>query len=113
MTVLLVDDDKSSLTLLRLHLIRDGCDVSATLDPQEGLSLLQSRSYDCLVVDGQMAPIDGFELACLAKELHPGIRVAMISGVYENGDIAGSAIDRLFQKPVDPDALTRYVQETS
>ncbi|UPT75276.1 MAG: response regulator [Elusimicrobiota bacterium] len=110
MTVLLVDDDKSSLTLLRLHLVRDGCDVSATLDPREGLRLLQERSYDCLVVDGQMGPIDGFALAGLAKELHPDIRVAMVSGVYERDDIAGSAVDRLFQKPVDPDALARYVR---
>ena len=110
MKVLIVDDDASTLTMLRLHLSRADCDVAGTTDPEEALKLLKKTAFDWLVVDGQIEPLDGFELASRAKKLRPGLRIAMISGVYEAADIAGHPIGRLFPKPIDTAALTSYLR---
>jgi len=74
---------------------------------------LEATKFDWLVVDGQMHPIDGFELAAKAKEIQPGIKTVMISGVYEGADIIGHPIRKNFQKPVDTDALIAYLRGKS
>ena len=105
MKILIVDDDKSTLLMLRLLLAREGWEVDGELDAAEGLAAVEKRAYDWLVVDGQIFPFDGIELAARAKALRPDLGIVMISGVYQPADIAGSPIRALFQKPVDPDLL--------
>jgi DNA-binding NtrC family response regulator len=111
MKVLIVDDDESTLTMLRLELARADCQVTGTLDPAVALKTLKEMTFDWLVVDGQMSPIDGFELAARAKEMQPGIKTVMISGVYDMPDILGQPIRKLFQKPIDVEALAAYIHE--
>lgn len=110
MKVLLVDDDKSTLTMLRLHLCRADCQITSTVDADEALALLKEADFDWLVVDGQIGSRNGFDLAAKAKELRPGLRIVMISGIYEPADIAAHPIGRLFPKPVDTDALVSYLR---
>lgn len=109
MRVLLVDDDKSTLTLLGLHLARAGHEVYGALDADAAEARLEERDYDWLVVDGQIGSDDGFSLAARAKALHPSLRVAMVSGFYEPGDVGESPVERLFPKPVDTDALLAHL----
>lgn len=110
MKILLVDDDKNALTMLRLHLGRPGRSITAVQDAQKALDALAGERYDWLVVDGQIPPFDGLELADRAKKEHPSLRIVMVSGVYDKTDIAGHPIERLFQKPVDTDELDAYLR---
>jgi DNA-binding response OmpR family regulator len=110
MRVLVVDDDPATLTMLRLELTREDCQVTTTADPAAAVQALEKTGFDWLVVDGQMEPINGFELAAKAKALQPKIKIVMISGVYELADVSGHPIGKLFQKPVDPDALVSYLR---
>lgn len=110
MKILLVDDDDSTLTMLRMELARGKCQVTAASDAESALKALAEVRYDWLIVDGQIPPFSGFQLAEKAKEIQPNLKIAMISGVYESADIVGTPIGRLFQKPVDTDALTAYLQ---
>jgi DNA-binding NtrC family response regulator len=107
--VLLVDDDKSTLTLLGLHLARAGLEVSGALDAAGACARLEGESFDWLVVDGQIGADDGFRLAEEAKRRRPELRVAMISGYYDRNDARG-AIEKLFPKPVDTDALLAHLR---
>lgn len=110
MKVLIVEDDKNTLLMLRLLLSHAGCRVSSADNPPEGLVALENGRFDWMIVDGQMLPIDGFELAAKAKKMQPDIKIIMISGIYGPEDIAGHPIRKLFQKPVDTDALVSYLR---
>lgn len=110
MKVLLLDDDKSTLTLLGLHLARAGHEVRGALDPREAAMRLAAEPFDWLVVDGQLGAEDGRAFAASARRLRPGMRVAMISGYYEPADVAGTGVERLFPKPVDTDALLAHLR---
>ena len=110
MRILLVDDDQSTLTMLCLHLKRAGFEVECTLDPNQALASLAGRRFDWLIVDGQLEPLDGFQIAARARKIQPDLPIVMISGVYDRSDIAGHPIGKLFQKPVDTAALSSYLQ---
>lgn len=109
MRVLLLEDDKSTLRLLELHLSRAGHEVSGTPDPGIAAMRLAIEDFDWLVVDGQLGRVDGREFAAAARRLRPSLRVAMVSGYYDAADISGGPIERLFPKPVDTDALSSFL----
>lgn len=113
MNVLLIDDEASLLSMLKIHLTRAGFGVVAAAGPEAGLARLEERSFDWLVVDGQMEPIDGFEVARRAKALRPGLRIVMMSGVYQTEDLAGSPVEKLFEKPFESGELIAYLRAPS
>jgi CheY-like chemotaxis protein len=82
--ILLADDDKGSLDLVRRALELDGHAVTTAEDGSEALALLQAGSFDLLVADVQMPGLDGIELARRALELLPSIRLLLMSG-YPDG----------------------------
>jgi DNA-binding NtrC family response regulator len=108
--ILVVDDDRGTLTLLGLYLARAGHDVSGSGDVLDAAARLADERFDWLVVDGQLGADDGRRLAADAKLRQPGLRAVMISGFYEKADVAGGAVERLFPKPVDTDALLAHLR---
>lgn len=110
MKVLLVEDDKSTLTLLGLYLARAGYEVSGALDTRAATRKLEAEPFDWLIVDGQLGLDDGLAFAVSARRTHPGMRVAMVSGYYDPADIAGTGVERLFPKPVDTEALLGHLR---
>lgn len=99
------------MVLLRLLLTGAGWEVDAALDVRSALGFLKEKAYDWLVVDGQLRPMDGFELAERAKVIQPRLRIAMISGVYEAVDVRDRPIAAFFPKPVDVDALIARLRQ--
>lgn len=59
-TVLLVDDDKTSLTIMRTFLERAGYRVLAAQDGKTGLALAEQEAPDLVVVDLMMPGRSGF-----------------------------------------------------
>lgn len=111
MKILIVDDDKNTLILLRLLLTQADCLVTIAHDAAAGVAALKETKFDWLIVDGQMMPVDGFEVAAKAKEIQPDIKTIMISGIYEPADIEGRPIGKIFPKPVNTDALVSYLRQ--
>lgn len=109
--VLIVDDDASLRTMLSLSLKRAGYPTLSAANGPDALMLLGSRPIGCMITDGRMDPMDGFELARQAKTLRPELRIAMVSAVYTVSDAGDSPIDRLFEKPVAVSALVAWLQE--
>src|SRR3990167_173541 len=98
--VLIVDDDASLRTMLSLSLKRAGYATLSACNGAEALELLATRPIDCMVTDGRMDPMDGFELSRRAKTLKPELRIAMVSAVISASDAGGSPIDCMFEKPL-------------
>ncbi|MFI5345542.1 MAG: response regulator [Elusimicrobiota bacterium] len=97
--VLVVDDDPSLLTLLSLSLRRAGYPTITAASGPEALELLATRPVDFLVTDGRMHAMDGFELSRRAKDLKPGLHIAMFSSVFGAAEASGAPIERVFEKP--------------
>ncbi|MBI4062115.1 MAG: response regulator [Elusimicrobia bacterium] len=109
--VLIVDDDASLRAMLSLSLKRAGYPTLSAANGAEALELLAARPIDCLVTDGRMEPMDGFELSRRAKTLRPGLRIAMLSAVFTLSDAACAPIDRVFEKPVAVSSVVAWLQE--
>ncbi|MDD5304519.1 MAG: response regulator [Elusimicrobia bacterium] len=109
--VLIVDDDASLRTMLSLSLKRAGYATLSAGSGAEALELLATRPIDCMVTDGRMDPMDGFELSRRAKTLKPDLRIAMVSAVFTSSDAETSPIDCMFEKPLAVSSLVAWLQE--
>ncbi len=109
--VLVVDDDASLRTMLSLSLRRAGYPTLSAANGLEALALLATRPIGCMVTDGRMEPMDGFELSRRAKALRPDLRIAMISAVFTGDDANGAPIEHIFEKPITVSSLVAWLQE--
>jgi DNA-binding response OmpR family regulator len=103
--VILVDDDRDVLELLSLvvaRLVGVSCETAST--GEEAVELVRERPADLLILDKNLPGIDGLETARLARELQPGIPIALVTG-YESDEsrrvAASIGIDDYIRKPVD------------
>src|SRR5258708_2906481 len=60
--ILIVEDEKPLAHALELKLQKQGCIVTTAHDGQEGVKLLDSDSYDVLLLDLMMPVVDGFQV---------------------------------------------------
>ncbi|MGH7374531.1 MAG: response regulator [Candidatus Rokuibacteriota bacterium] len=81
-TILVVDPMRDVVDLIRDILESRGYAVLATTDPAAALTLLDARgaSIDLLLTDVVMPIIRGRDLAGLARERHPAIRLLLMTG---------------------------------
>ena len=78
--ILLVDDEPSILNVLSVLLKAEGHDVTPAQGGEKAAELLKTASYDLMISDIRMRPIDGMQLLKIAIELHPSISVLMVTG---------------------------------
>ena len=60
--ILVVDDDRRLLAMVRRGLVLEGFDVQVAAGAREALNILRSEPPDMVVLDVMMPEIDGFEL---------------------------------------------------
>jgi DNA-binding response OmpR family regulator len=63
MKLLVVEDERRMLELLRRGLSEEGHVVSCAVDGSEGLQMVRDHEFDVVILDVMMPRIDGFELA--------------------------------------------------
>ncbi len=63
MKLLVVEDERRMLELLRQGLSEEGHTVSCAVDGSEGLQMVRDHDFDVVILDVMMPKIDGFELA--------------------------------------------------
>jgi DNA-binding response OmpR family regulator len=62
MRILVVEDERQMVELLRQSLAEEGHAVTATRDGREGLSLAEGNSFDLIVLDVMLPGMDGFSI---------------------------------------------------
>ncbi|MFC3173099.1 response regulator [Novosphingobium bradum] len=82
--VLLVEDEESVRAVAERALTRQGYEVTAAADGEEGLDYVRlGRRFDLVVSDVVMPVMDGPAMARAIRELAPGLPVLFMSGYAE------------------------------
>jgi len=111
-TLLVVDDDRSCLELVRATCEQDGLDVLEADDPEVGLELVRTRRPQIVLLDVMMPKLSGMELLDQINQIDPTIDVILITAHYST-ESAVEAIQRgacdYLTKPLDVERLEERV----
>ena len=112
--VLVVDDETSLGTLVRLILEPHGYDVVAVESGAAALDVLLEAPFDLVLLDWQMPGMDGLEVArrVRAMQLATQPRLVMLTGFGDASigvQATAAGIDRLMLKPFNPQLLLEEV----
>ncbi len=79
--ILVVDDEETLVFFLKQSLqeIEITCSVDIASSGEDALTKLTYNHYDLLVTDLKMPGISGFTLVEIARSLHPGISVILMT----------------------------------
>ncbi|HNW93274.1 MAG TPA: response regulator [bacterium] len=111
--VLVVDDEPLLGMSLSLYLQRKGCEVEVLDSGSAALTVLEQRSFDIGFFDINMPRVTGASLAGTVREKWPGMRVVLMTGEIDDGEIEekmrGLDDVLVLRKPFDLDELQRLV----
>lgn len=113
-SVLVLDDERNIVTVLKAILERRGFQVDGFTDPREALDALRTRRYEAAVTDLYMPDIDGMAFLEEVKRLYSGLPVVMITA-FGTVDSAVDAIKRgafdYVTKPFEQSEIVSVVQK--
>ncbi len=78
--ILIVEDEPSTLNVLSTLLKAEGYEVTPVAQSDEAAELIESQSFDLMLSDIHMTPIDGIELLKRAHQTQPAMAVIMLTG---------------------------------
>jgi DNA-binding response OmpR family regulator len=106
--ILLVDDDPHIVTGVGKDLEHEGFEVTTAASAATAIELLDTASFDLVITDLVMEPLDGIDVLKKAKQINAETMVMVLTGY---GDMA-SAIEALrldaddyVLKPCEPDEM--------
>ncbi|GAB4364398.1 MAG: hypothetical protein Kow00121_00010 [Elainellaceae cyanobacterium] len=111
-TILVIDDDPAVLDLTQRFLSREGFNVIAAMDGQEGLRLAREQSPDVILLDVRMPNLNGWEVLSRLKSDPELANIPVVMVTIEDDQSLGCALgatDYLL-KPVDYDRLLALLQ---
>jgi CheY-like chemotaxis protein len=120
--ILVIDDDQTVLTLIRLSLEPAGFRVLRTNKPTEGLDLALREQPDLLILDIMMPDLDGLEILRRIRR-HPKIgkipaiiisaQVQSVAkkNILQRFENPAEVIDAYLSKPFDPGQLLKIVKQ--
>jgi len=113
-SILLVDDDKSILTLLHAALANSGHELVLALGGKEALKIIENRQFDLIISDLQMPEVDGIHVLNTTKKMYPDTEVLILTA-YASIKTAVRAIKsgafEYLSKPVDIKELRHKVDK--
>ena len=112
--ILVIDDEKATLSMFRLFLDAYGYTVYTAENGTEGLAISQKEKPEIVLTDIKMPGIDGLAILRQIKEIDPNAAVIVITG---HGDpalaeqaIALDAVD-FINKPIKKQALDAALEK--
>ena len=111
-TILVVDDERNIVELLRLYLEKEGWAVIAASDGEEGLALHARHDPDLVILDLMLPRIDGFEV-CRELRRRGDVPIVMLTA---RDDVVDSIVglelgaDDYVSKPFNPRALVARIK---
>jgi DNA-binding NtrC family response regulator len=81
--ILIVDDAPSILMLLSALLTGEGYEVGSAKNGEEAVKLLKTETFDLMISDINMRPVNGVELLRKTRKSYPEMGVIMLTA-YES-----------------------------
>jgi len=115
--ILMVDDEVGFLEtvskrLKKSHLLKNVFDIYTAYDGFEAINLMKNQKFDLVILDVDMAGMDGIETLKLIKQKYPVVEVIMLTGhskiEYATEGMRLGALDYLL-KPLDFSELTNVI----
>ena len=79
-SVLIVDDDKSILDLLKIWFTEEGYACEGVTDAVEALAMVEKDPFDFIFIDIVLPGINGLELTQKIKAFRPKTKVVVMTG---------------------------------
>jgi two-component system alkaline phosphatase synthesis response regulator PhoP len=111
-TILVVDDERNIVELVRLYLEKEGFAVVAAADGEQALTQYERSGPDLVVLDLMLPKVDGFEV-CRELRRRGDVPILMLTARSEDVDaIVGLELgaDDYVTKPFNPRALVARVK---
>ena len=115
--IVIVDDDKAALKLLKIFLRKHKFQVFCAENGAKGYDLVKKEKPDILITDLLIPKIHGLDLSRKVKddpELE-GVKVVLMSGLYRKttfrDEIEGSDADDFIKKPIDLKHLKNLIDK--
>ncbi|PKR85396.1 response regulator transcription factor [Heyndrickxia camelliae] len=111
-TILVVDDDKSIVELLRDFLENEGFYVKTANNTTQAFAVLEQNTIDCIVLDVMMPGQNGFEL-CRQIRMKSSVPILFLSALSDDVDkIRGLALggDDYIVKTASPGEIVARVK---
>lgn len=112
--ILVIDDEKATLSMFRLFLDAYGYTVYTAENGTEGLAIFRKEKPAIVLTDIKMPGIDGLAVLQQIKEIDPNTAVIVITGhgdtaLYEQA-VALDAVD-FINKPIKKEALDAALEK--
>jgi DNA-binding response OmpR family regulator len=111
--VLVVDDDRKTVDLVRLYLERAGYSVRVAYDGRQALQLAHNQRPDLVVLDLMLPQLDGLDVChALLEEIGPLPVIMLTARTTEADKLAGleTGADDYVTKPFSPRELVARVK---
>ncbi len=114
--ILVVDDEEAILRVARGMLGQFGYEVLTAKSGAQGIDVYRQEKdrISAVILDLSMPGMSGLETYDRMKEINPGIRALLTSGLLEDEHMAGSrkkGIRGFIQKPYSAEELSRRIRE--
>ena len=110
--ILVIDDNRQILTLLRHVLLKNGHSVETASKGREGVRLFRKKDFDLVITDLGMPDMNGLDAAVHIKKSKAAIPIILITGwgadLDRNRPQAG-LVDAVVSKPFDIEKLLETV----
>ena len=119
MIILIADDEKEIVELLKDRFIAKGHSVDTAYDGKKALELIKSNTYDLVFLDHNMPGLTGLELLRYIKQNNLKPKVVIITGYKEIDELfmKGRGADEYLTKPLKmkdiDDIIDKYSRPTS
>ncbi len=102
--ILMVDDDQDFLEVYWevLKRLPGQPEIHTASNGGRALALLESETFNLMVVDLQMPKMDGLQLISIARRKYPQMRIVVLTGLREEEfriRAYGMGVDQFWQKP--------------
>ena len=113
-TVLVVDDNVAIQSIFKQFLKRAGFSRIVVGSGAEAIFYAEKQKFDLVFLDLQLPDMSGDEVYLRLKELHPDLRIVIITGYLDSGilsKILQSGHVTVIKKPIEFEQLIRMVKQ--
>ena len=116
MKILIVEDNKSIVTMFKIALEAHGMQVTTSLDGKEGLELIEKEKFDAILLDLAMPDFSGYDILDTLekngklKEQKIIVITASILANDKKNNLIRRGIFTIFYKPVDMPILLSTIK---